>query len=145
MKNTIIWIVVILVLVLGFFWYTSQTDKDVMVEEESQSMTVVLEVQNDSGVSGSATLTEVDGNTLVELDLAGSPEGVAQPAHIHAGSCAEIGDVVYPLESAVGGLSETTLNVALATILEGLPLAINVHQSAEEVDIYVACGDLVAE
>ncbi|RJQ34415.1 hypothetical protein C4556_02655 [Candidatus Parcubacteria bacterium] len=110
--------------------------------EASEPVIVTLSAQNDSGMSGTATLTDMDGSTLVVLVLAGAPAGIAQPAHIHTGSCAEIGGVVYPLTFPVNGVSETTLGVSLETILAQLPLALNVHKSAEEVSVYVACGDL---
>ena len=108
----------------------------------SQSIVVAMSAQNDSGMTGEATLTAMDGSTLVELDLAGAPEGIVQPAHIHTGSCANIGGVVYPLTFPMNGVSETTLNVSLDALLAQLPLALNVHKSPEEANIYVACGDL---
>jgi hypothetical protein len=149
MKNTITWIIIVLIVVVAVLWLINRpavVDEPVVPGEESlvlpQSVVVALSVQNDSGVSGLATLTGLDGSTLVVLSLSGAPEGIAQPAHIHAGSCAEIGAVVYPLTFPVDGVSETTLNVSLDTILGQLPLALNVHKSPEEADIYVACGDL---
>ena len=153
MKNVYIWVIVVLLIAAGLFWYMNRPaeetpatqDQETPVtqdEETPQSMVVALSTQNASGVSGTATLTEMNGSTLVKLDLAGSPEDVAQPAHIHTGSCAEIGDVVYSINSPVNGMSETTLAVSLDTILAGLPLALNVHKSEAEVSVYVACGDL---
>jgi hypothetical protein len=93
-------------------------------------------------------------------------EMVARPAHIHAGTCPEVGDVVFPLEDvapvtamdadaatpeatsqAVGitgeVLAESTTQVE-ATLDDILAAehAINVHESAENIDVYIACGDL---
>ena len=136
MKNIGIWIVVAVVVVGEFEWYMSQSGGS------SQSIVVAMSAQNDSGMTGEATLTAMDGSTLVELDLAGAPEGIVQPAHIHTGSCANIGGVVYPLTFPMNGVSETTLNVSLDALLAQLPLALNVHKSPEEANIYVACGDL---
>ncbi|MEX1997824.1 MAG: CHRD domain-containing protein [Candidatus Andersenbacteria bacterium] len=148
MKNVFIWVIVILVLAAGAFWYMNRPGPDAEMpasqeEEALQSTVVALGAQNDSGMSGVATLTDMNGSTLVALDLAGAPEGVAQPAHIHTGSCADIGGVVYPLEFPVNGISETLLSVSLDTILADLPLALNVHKSPEEANVYVACGDLI--
>jgi len=136
MKNIGIWIVVAVVVVGGIYLYMSQSGGS------SQSIVVAMSAQNDSGMTGEATLTAMDGSTLVELDLAGAPEGIVQPAHIHTGSCANIGGVVYPLTFPMNGVSETTLNVSLDALLAQLPLALNVHKSPEEANIYVACGDL---
>jgi hypothetical protein len=78
------------------------------------------------------------------------------PAHIHSGSCAELGDVVVPLNDvaaregeergmgaghAVKG-SHTVVEMPFDEILDG-GHAINVHLSAEEIDTYIACGDIM--
>ncbi|MBI4130443.1 CHRD domain-containing protein [Candidatus Roizmanbacteria bacterium] len=112
------------------------------VETIGTTAMVVLEAQNDSGESGLATLTEVDGKTQVVLQMENSPVDTAQPAHIHIGSCPMPGAVSYPLTNVVNGTSETLLEVDLATLRQQLPLAINVHKSGAEAKIYVACGDL---
>ncbi len=120
---------------------------------------------------------------------------VAHPAHIHSGTCAELGDVVYPLtdvsadagtpmaspvaaedmgtpmsdhmmaspesmesmgspesEMAMGtpaagqfGVAVTTSEtIVMATLadLTGGGYAINVHESAENIGNYIACGDI---
>src|SRR3989338_2289673 len=137
MQNKVIWIVVAILVVGGIYWYMNQSGGS------SDSIVVALSAQNDSGMNGTATLTSMGESTLVELALTGAPAGIVQPAHINTGSCATIGGVVYPLEFPVNGVSATTLNVSLDAILAQLPLALNVHKSAEEVSVYVACGDLM--
>jgi plastocyanin len=91
------------------------------------------------------------------------------PVHIHAGTCAELGDVVFPLDNLVApdmaatpgadagaaatpeadmgevvAESTTTVEAPLADILAA-PHAINVHESAENIQNYIACGDLSGE
>ena len=90
-------------------------------------------------------------------------DGGPHPAHIHSGTCDDLGDVVHPLADvaaptgeeagaageeggAAGGhpvkLSEGThLDVPLQELLDG-EHAINVHLSADEIDEYIACGDV---
>jgi hypothetical protein len=93
------------------------------------------------------------------------------PAHIHSGTCDTLGDVVFPLtdvqstDLAVSTYAtpadapgatpppalastpvittgqSTTLEVALDDILAA-EHAINVHQSAEDIATYIACGDI---
>jgi uncharacterized cupredoxin-like copper-binding protein len=87
----------------------------------------------------------------------------SHPAHIHSGSCANLGDVVAPLSDvgpadqvngtptagqAVGSpsaipveTSVTTVNMALKDIADGNH-AINIHLSAEDIGQYIACGDV---
>lgn len=107
-----------------------------------RTVTVNLSAQNNSGEAGTATLTEVGTQTKVTLNLTGAPQGTAQPAHIHTGSCATIGGVKYALMFPRDGKSETTLSVTLDQLKNELPLAINVHKSAAEASVYYSCGDL---
>jgi uncharacterized cupredoxin-like copper-binding protein len=80
---------------------------------------------------------------------------VAHPAHVHVGSCADLGDVVEPLSDltrtpgeAVGApgaiiatRSFTTVPLSLDELLAD-DYALNVHQSAEDIDTYLACGEI---
>jgi hypothetical protein len=98
---------------------------------------------------------------------------VVHPAHIHEGSCPDVGDVVFPLNDLapalgpdymeeggtpvaspvptdveVGPASEvfaesttTDVDASLDEILEG-EHAINVHESPETMETYLACGDI---
>ncbi len=101
-------------------------------------------------------------------------EMASHPAHIHTGTCDELGDVVFPLtnvsmmgmmEGMMGGTPEaddaamemgepmgaetavmvetsaTMVEAALEEIIEG-GHAINVHQSEENIEEYIACGDI---
>lgn len=110
-------------------------------------ITVQLKEQNGSGESGTATLTQVDGTAAVKIEVvrSGSAPLVDTPqlAHIHRGSCSELGNISYPLSALVNGKSETTLAVSLDTLLTQLPLAINIHRSISEANIYDACGNIV--
>lgn len=77
------------------------------------------------------------------------------PAHIHSGSCAQLGDVVAPLKDVVEPegdhqgadsafpleTSETLIDMPLKDLLDGNH-AVNVHKSADEINVYIACGDI---
>jgi hypothetical protein len=107
----------------------------------------------------------------------------SHPAHIHSGSCDQLGDVVYPLTNVSasgmmtgmiamaatpssgmpaamatpGGLtmspamgattalavetSQTLVDASLDDLL-AQPYAINVHESQDNIQHYIACGDL---
>jgi hypothetical protein len=146
MKNTIVWIVLIIVVIAGIAWLTNRPTVEAPVSQNEtaapEPTVIVLNEQNSSGMSGTATFTEMNGSTLVKINLAGAPATGAQPAHIHTGSCANIGGIAYPITSLVNGTSETTINESLGAIMAKLPLALNVHKSAEEISVYMACGDL---
>src|SRR5688572_27429136 len=104
---------------------------------------VQLAEQNGSGQNGTATLTETaDGKLMVMIELSNG-SSVAQPAHIHKGTCANLDPrPAYPLTSVTNGASDTTVDVSMATLLNG-QYAVNVHKSAAEASVYVACGDIV--
>lgn len=115
--------------------------------------------------------------------LAGAVHEGDYPGHIHAGSCAELGDVVFPLGNArvggmmqdmIGGMEEgspeadaagspeagmemgermgsedavlvaTSYTVVDASLEDLLAeeYAINYHESEENIETYIACGDL---
>jgi hypothetical protein len=110
----------------------------------TSSLTVALQAQNDSGESGTATLTQTDGGVNVVLAITGAPAS-AQPAHIHDGTCADLKGVADPLTSATDGKSTTMLKgVTIDQLLKGT-YAINVHESAANLGKYVACGNIVAQ
>jgi hypothetical protein len=96
---------------------------------------------------------------LVPTGSAQTPEakmaGATHPVHVHSGTCAELGDVVFPLidlaapagdrigpESAVPvTLSENIVDIPLQDMIDG-GHAINVPLSNDEIGTYIACGDI---
>ncbi|MEA2584847.1 MAG: hypothetical protein QOF33_2932 [Thermomicrobiales bacterium] len=95
---------------------------------------------------------------------AASPGVETHPVHIHTGTCANLGEVVFPLNDTGTGMmtdgtpvapgaamgettavpvavSVTTVGETLANLADGNH-AINVHESAQEIGIYIACGDI---
>jgi hypothetical protein len=77
------------------------------------------------------------------------------PAHIHTGTCAELGDIVVPLSDVTYApgqpadapaasrveVSSTEVELSLDEILES-PHAIMAHESATAMQSYIACADL---
>lgn len=92
--------------------------------------------------------------------------GPARPAHIHSGTCDDLGNVVHPLNDVAPLTESATPDAVIASpeadvrqavpesrtivdaSLEDLlaePHAINVHQSAEDIDTYIACGEITGD
>jgi hypothetical protein len=108
-----------------------------------EALELNLAEQADSGQSGRATLTPAgDETTRVVVELS-SPPGVPQPSHIHSGTCAEIGEVVAPLNSLVDGRAETAVRLPLDELRRG-GLIVHAHKSEEESDVSVACAEIPA-
>jgi hypothetical protein len=133
-KETCVAVLAMTVLVAGCGGYGKSGSK-------ANTATVTLGQQNGSGESGIATLTRMGSQTKVVIDLKNS-SSVAQPAHIHKGSCAQLNPTPeYPLASVQSGKSTTTVNAKLDDLQKGA-FAINVHKSAADIKTYVACGDI---
>lgn len=136
--NTIVWLLV------GVFMLLVTLASSKLAGEEagaSEAVTLEFKALNNSGESGKATLTPVDGKTKVAIDLTGAPEDLAQPAHIHHGTCQNLGGPAYPLEAVKNGKSQTTIDAKISDLTAG-DFAINVHKSEKEISTYVACGDI---
>lgn len=109
-------------------------------------MTINLDQQNNSGESGTAVLSTLPSGKLnVLLTLSGGAITTPQPAHIHLGSCPNVGAVKYQLTNIVNGKSSTNLTITLAqlqTMLTTQKMSINAHESAAKIMNYTACGNL---
>ena len=111
---------------------------------EADSVTIALNEQNDSGQSGTATLTVRDDKTQVILNIsAGDLE--TELVHIHDGPCDDLSGVVHPLTSFVdgSGASSTLVDASLASLRSG-GFAVNSHQAGNP-GTYTTCGDIPAE
>jgi Cu/Zn superoxide dismutase len=103
---------------------------------------VAVAAEHGSGQHGTAMLVQKGDNVVVTLTMSGIPAGVAEPAHIHPGTCTNLNPVPkYPLTNATNGTTTTTIKgVKLGSLLGG-KYAINVH-NADNLKIYVACGPI---
>ena len=127
--------------------------------QEQKSAQVQLTQSRGSGVSGTATLKDVDGGVEVTLNMRGLPEpGVKHINHIHAGgTCADdragrTAPVTIPLKTIVAredgtGSATTTLKgVTLAQLFgEDKERFILLHAKTEKgqgVPPGIACADL---
>jgi len=106
------------------------------------TFTIRLNALNNSGQTGTATFIPKGDSTKVVIELSNVPTGTTQPAHIHRGSCANLERAArWGLKPVKNGRSVTLVPASLDAILEE-KTAINVHKSAIETQIYVACGDI---
>lgn len=110
---------------------------------QANSRTVTLTTLNDSGVTGTAVLTDLgNGQTgvVIDVDPADHPD---MPAHIHPGTCDDlVPQPQYPLQNVVDGHSETpAIDASLDDLFAG-GLALNIHASNEDMGTYTACANL---
>ncbi len=115
-------------------------------QSSGEAVVIVLNEQSASGQTGVAVLSAVGAQTQVTLTLL---EGamLTGSVHIHSGSCGpdQLGGVVYPLTSFVGGAgtSETTVDADLESLRTG-NFAINTHRSGAG-GTYTTCGNIPVE
>lgn len=108
----------------------------------NESTTFQFETLNESGVTGTVTLTDLGARTLVEVAV--EPAGHSDmPAHIHAGHC---GHVVpqpsYPLENVRDGVSSTEIGARYEELV-AQDQAVNLHRSNDDLETYTACAQLL--
>ena len=124
---------------------------------QTSTETLQLTPSRDSGVSGTATLTDTGAGVEVQLDVQGIPsaEGTEHIAHIHEGAtCADDragagAPVEFPLNSVFNeggsGFSTTTIEDTLAELSGDVPHYVNVHaEMTEGTPPGVSCADIVA-
>ena len=120
----------------------TSTSGGAMMGAHAKTLTIMMKAQNGSGESGTATLTDMNGRTRVNISVKGENATGDQPAHIHMGSCAKLNPAPkYPLKSVVLGKSNTIVDVPMSSLTGG-NMAINVHESTKNLKRYVSCGDI---
>ena len=113
------------------------------VSAQEQSVTVTMGPGRDASQTGTATLTAQGSQTQVVIDIQPAGAGVAQPVHIHQGSCPGVGAVAFPLTNVVDGASTTVVNATLDSLRTG-GYSINAHQDGTQagLGVYVSCGGI---
>ncbi len=155
-KNNLFLITVAVILAFGgYFFYQNQLKQEknpnsgfegiaTSTANQAPGETVLtFKEQNDSGQSGTVAFAEMEGKANVKLAILGFIPAMMPPAHIHEGTCENLGAVKYPLVFPIEGKSETSLDVSLTDLKAQLPLAVNVHKSIDQQDVYVLCVDIV--
>ena len=127
--------------------------------QEEKSVQLQLTPSRDSGVNGTATLTDIEGGVKVELNMQSLPEaGVEHINHIHGGgTCADdragrTAPVTIPLNTVVanddgtGSATTTVKDVTLDTLLgDDQHRFILLHAKVKEgqgVPPGISCADL---
>jgi hypothetical protein len=129
-------------------WAGFGNPADAQDGQDSDRASVTFAELNDSGLSGTAVLTARGKRTEVSMQINGVVS--ENPTHIHTGTCDDLDpNPKYPLNNVelstteLAGLSDTVVDVPLDELLS-TPHLILIHKSAEELNTYYACGNIVA-
>jgi len=110
-----------------------------------------LNERSDSGVSGDIEFVELEnGKIQAEISLSGTTNGNTHPAHVHMNSAALGGDILISLTPVAGatGSSVTIFdkddngNALTFNQIDNLDAYVNIHKSADELEVVVAQGDI---
>lgn len=108
----------------------------------NKSISLIMYEQNNSGQQGTVTFKDVSG-TSTEVSISVAAQGLSnQPAHIHTGTCANPGEIIFTLTNLNGGQSITTVNQNY-NLLFGKGYIVNVHKSTTESGTYTSCTQIV--
>lgn len=113
---------------------------------EGDSVEVDIRDIDNSGISGTAVITDEGESVKVEIEVSGSGVVGGHPVHLHQGSCSDNDPFpTYPLADIdADGLSSTIVDgVTLDELLTG-GFVINVHRSVDNLLPVAACGEIVA-
>jgi hypothetical protein len=106
---------------------------------------LAFEALTGSNLSGTATLTETGGGDAgsTRIDVRLSSGSGDHPMHIHEGPCATVDPAPwYALHNVQQGTSGTEVTLTVAELTRA-PKSILVHRSAQDIDTWVACADIV--
>jgi hypothetical protein len=109
---------------------------------------VTMNAVGTSGVTGQAQFMEHgQGQTMVTVNLT-AQGGSTHSGHIHTGTCANLGPVVVPLQDVTlangAGTSSTTIQVPMATVMNGQHVVSYHTSSGENPGASVVCGQIPA-
>ena len=103
----------------------------------------LVNAENNSNETGTVFVTPLTiTKTQILIVVTGEPRHSTQPAHIHHGSCGQMSSApAFALNPLINGRSKTTIPDSIGDVLSG-NYAVNIHESANNADVYVACAEL---
>lgn len=109
---------------------------------------VTMNAVGTSGVTGQAQFMDQGGTATMVMVTLTAPGSTTHSGHIHTGTCDAPGDVVVPLQDVTlangTGSSSSTIQVPLATVMNGQHI-VAYHQGAgAEAGAPVVCGAIPA-
>ncbi|WP_420125989.1 hypothetical protein [Longimicrobium sp.] len=110
--------------------------------------TVTMNAVGTSGVTGQAQFMSEGEGTMVMVNLTAQGNST-HSGHIHQGTCDAPGEVVVPLQDVTlsngAGSSSTTIQVPLATVMNGQHIVAYHASSGDNPGAPVVCGQIPAQ
>lgn len=125
-----------------------RVDVDVEPPGQAEGWSATLSPVGGSGVSGTASASEMGDATHAIISISGGTGGGVHPWHIHEGRCGDPNPPVVgpasaypPLNVGSGGTARAQAHVPVE-LNEARNYIVNVHASPSNMGTIVACGDL---
>lgn len=125
------------VIFLFTLWSCEEDDVNGVEPPVEDAITYQLASRNNSNMNGYVQFYEVDGGIEARIQLASTQDGMMYPAHIHANSAVETGDIEVTFEPVNGstGSSKTLLTNLSLEDIENYDGYVNVHQSENDLSL----------
>lgn len=127
---------------------SGRVDVDVERPNQREGWSATLSPVGGSGVSGTASASEMGDATHATITIRGARAGGTHPWHIHEGTCGDANAPVVgpasaypPLTVGSGGTATAQAHVPVE-LNEAKNYIVNVHASPTNLGTIVACGDL---
>lgn len=112
---------------------------------QGSEITVKLVDWSETGVTGTAVLTDQGNTSQVVVSIDGPGVVGGHELHIHNGTCGNPGTATYTLNPIdANGKSTSTINLSVAQLTRG-NYFINVHPDEENWDAWMVCGNITAD
>jgi hypothetical protein len=120
-----------------------------MTGAQAMGSAVTMNAVGGSGVTGQAQFMDHGaGSTMVTVNLT-AQGNTTHSGHIHTGTCDAPGDVVAPLQDVTlangTGSSSSTLQIPLATVMNGQHIVAYHQSSGDNPGAPVVCGQIPAQ
>lgn len=119
-----------------------------MAGAQAMGSAVTMNAVGSSGVTGQAQFMSQGEGTMVMVNLTAQGNST-HSGHIHQGTCDAPGEVVVPLQDVTlangTGSSSTTIQVPLATVMNGQHIVAYHAGSGAEAGAPVVCGQIPAQ
>lgn len=123
---------------------TSDADGTGGTVAQGSEITVKLVDWSETGVTGTAVLTDQGNTSRVVVSIDGPGVVGGHELHIHNGTCGNPGTATYTLNPIdANGNSTSTINLSVAQLTRG-NYFINVHPDEENWDAWMVCGNITA-
>lgn len=112
---------------------------------QGAEITIKLVDWSETGVTGTAVLTDQGNTTQVVVNIDGPGVVGGHELHIHNGTCGNPGTATYTLNPIdANGTSTSTINLSVDQLTGG-NYFINVHPDEENWDAWMVCGNIDAD